>query len=74
MNGRCRPAQVLSGAATLSKARLDILTVACASIVSMACDQAGNCSGGGSYPGGKSTPVPHGDDPHLQALVVSVRQ
>ena len=31
VNGRCRPAQVLSGAATLSKARLDILTVACGS-------------------------------------------
>ena len=45
-----------------------------ASIVSMACDQAGNCSGGGNYPDGKTTTVPHGDDPHLQALVVSVRQ
>ena len=126
VNGHWRPAQVLSGAATLSQARLDILTVACgspgtcsaaghysvsysvsaggaglfvarevsgrwgaaravpgtpvlrrhpnSSIVPMACDQAGNCSGGGNYPDGKSAPVPHGDDPHLQALVVSVRQ
>ena len=67
VSGRWRAARAVPGAPVLRRHPN-------AGIVSMACDQAGNCSGGGSYPDGTSTPVPHGDDPHLQALVVSVRQ
>jgi hypothetical protein len=42
-----------------------------AAIPSVACDPAGNCSAGGNYPDGKVTSIPHGEIPHLQAVVVS---
>ena len=61
VNGRWSTASPVPGVTVLTRHPSAVLP-------SLTCDPAGNCSGGGNYPDGKSFP---NDDPHLQAFVVT---
>lgn len=66
VRGRWGPARAVPGLAVLTSHSL-------ATVTSVACDPAGDCSAGGNYADGQVTPVPHGGYPHLQAFAVSER-